>query len=71
MKKMWGVGLGIVVVALAVRWTWAAQPRIIRWDEAFYMALADHWVSGQGFQTFGVPELTWPPIPPVLVSKSP
>jgi len=70
LKKLWGVGLGIVVVALAVRWTWAAQPRIIRWDEAFYMALADHWISGQGFQTFGVPELTWPPIPPALAAAS-
>lgn len=65
-KRAWLSALGIVLVALACRAPWAVQPRTVRWDEPDYLILARNLLQGAGYQVFGTPELTWPPVIPVL-----
>ncbi len=60
------IGLGIGLLALACRAPWAMQPRTVRWDEPDYLILASNFLHGDGYQVFGTPELTWPPVAPAL-----
>ncbi len=70
MKRRWAIGIAITLLALALRWPWAMQSRTVRWDEPDMLILARHLLRGDGYQVFGVPELTWPPLAPALAAVS-
>ncbi len=70
MRRAWGIGVLIVLLALACRGVWAAWPRPVRWDEPDLLILARNLLRGEGYHVFGVPDLTWPPVAPALAAIS-
>ncbi len=65
------IGLvAVLLIALACRWTWATQPRSVRWDEPDYLLLAHHLAQGQGYRISKLPELHIPPAAPYLAAAA-
>ncbi len=64
----WLTGSLLVILALAIRWLWASQPRSVRWDEADLLLLANNLLHGAGYQIFAMPELNWPPGGPAVAA---
>jgi len=58
--------LVIVLLALAVRLTWALQDRVVWGDEPFYLWLGKNWLTGQGYSFTGYPDVHHTPLYPFL-----
>jgi 4-amino-4-deoxy-L-arabinose transferase-like glycosyltransferase len=56
----------IALVALLVRLLLVLEPRVVWGDEPFYLWLGRNWITGQGFQFVGHPDVHHGPLFPML-----
>ena len=57
----------IWLLALVVRaGCWSRDPRVVWGDEPFYLWLGRNWITGQGFQFMGHPDVHHGPLFPML-----